>query len=152
MPEPPVPPLAEIVIGDEPITVKGEQEAEPEHDAVDVANEYCFPLNVDQSDEVSNPSDDALAVGMLRVCVVPAEVIPNPPLIDVVAKVCAVPLSPLSEVIAAVKYPELFVNSEMFCPVRAVTARAFVKYLLTSPSASASVVVPESIAAQRAGV
>ena len=44
MPEPPEPPVEEIVIGDEPIIVKGVQEAEPEQEAVVVASPPCCPL------------------------------------------------------------------------------------------------------------
>jgi hypothetical protein len=34
LPEPPLPPVAEMVTGEAPMTVKGVQDAEPEHDAV----------------------------------------------------------------------------------------------------------------------
>ena len=43
----------------------------------------------------------AEAVGMLSVCVVPTELQPQPPAIDVVANVWIAPVSPLSEVMAA---------------------------------------------------
>jgi len=42
-PEPPVPPVAEIVIGEEPMTVNGVQEAEPEQEAEVVATVAKLP-------------------------------------------------------------------------------------------------------------
>ena len=54
-------------------------------------------LKVVQSLEVSNPSDNAEAVGMFSVWTEPEEEKPNPPLVDVVAKVCVGAVKPLSE-------------------------------------------------------
>jgi hypothetical protein len=44
VPEPPAPPVAEIVIGEEPMTVKEEHEAEPEHEAVVVETSVSLKL------------------------------------------------------------------------------------------------------------
>ena len=66
-------------------------------------DDVCLLLKVDQSDIESNPSDDALAVGMFSVWTLPVDVIPKPPFDDVVANVWEAEVRPLSEVIAEVK-------------------------------------------------
>ncbi len=60
-------------------------------------------LNVVQSDDESSPRDEALAVGMFRVCVDPVDEKPKPPFEDVVANVCDDAVRPLSDVIADVR-------------------------------------------------
>ena len=49
--------------------------------------EEILLLKVVQSDDESKPRDKDEAVGMFRVCTPPTEVMPKPPLFDVVAKV-----------------------------------------------------------------
>ncbi len=50
-------------------------------------DDEIFCENVVQSVEVRSPEDSELAVGIFSVCTLPADVIPNPPLFDVVANV-----------------------------------------------------------------
>lgn len=53
----------------------------------DSDDDEIFCENVVQSVEVRSPEDSDDAVGMFNVCTLPADVIPNPPLFDVVANV-----------------------------------------------------------------
>ncbi len=53
----------------------------------DSDDDEIFCENVVQSDDESSPEDSELDVGMFSVCTLPADVNPNPPLVDVVANV-----------------------------------------------------------------